>query len=102
MMRVRKPQYVGKHSWLHFVNYVIHTSLQFAVISCASARGDSSAATPGTLWSPKSEVKRTNVTVSQKSSVRCPGNNLPGRSPPASAGITKANRQTHSTPGLSE
>lgn len=41
MMHVRKPQYVGKHSWLHFVNYLIYTSFSFTIISCASATGDS-------------------------------------------------------------
>lgn len=46
-MHVRKPQSVGKHSWLHFVNCLIRTSFWSAMISCAGATGDSAALKPG-------------------------------------------------------
>ena len=60
-MHVRKPQYVGKHSWLHFVNYLIYTSFWFAMISCASAAGDSSARIRALFSSPELQVKDTNI-----------------------------------------
>ena len=48
MVRVRKPQYEGKHSCLHFVNYLIYTSIPLTMICSALATGDSSG-TPGGL-----------------------------------------------------
>lgn len=30
----------GKHSWLHFVNYLIYTSIPLTIISCSQATGD--------------------------------------------------------------
>lgn len=31
----------GKHSWLHFVNYLIYTSIPLTIISCSQVTGDS-------------------------------------------------------------
>lgn len=46
----------GKHSWLHFVNYLIYTSIPLTIISCSQATGDSLGTPIRDIFSPHALV----------------------------------------------